>query len=411
LSFLYYISLLSSVVTSKLQFKFSISTFQTYFINHHKKMSHNAMENKAMNKENSSNPIFEPAGLATGIGSLPFTDARQALDLIWAELPEIPHWPQLPRIGKMEHFINQFLQPLVDCGMLVQYGHTWKFDTSSDSCAACMTDFYSVCLPAEDNDLNCSKSFLPSPESAFGFHAFLSMAKERGLEKAIYVKGQIAGPLSVALELKDQQGRPAYYQEDLRDMLVRTLALNARCQADALAFLGRTPIIFIDDPAVSAYGSRFHLALDRKEIIKDLNFIFSAIETAGAITGIHSCETVDWSLLLETRVRILSLDAYRFGDSLLPYSQYLHSFMERGGVVAWGIIPTLDDPFAESVDSLLRRLEVLWESLFSTGLQRSKVLQQSMITPACGVGLLPEDHARRIYRLTSELSHRLREKN
>jgi hypothetical protein len=272
-----------------------------------------------MNNDNSTIPNFEPAGLATGIGSLPFTDAQQALDLIWAELPEIPHWPQLPMRGKTEHFINQFLQPLVDCGMLVQYGNGgWKFDTSSDSCAACMTDFYSICLPAEDEDPVCSKSFLPSSESAFGFHAFLSTAKNRGLEKAIYLKGQIAGPLTVALELKDQQGRPAYYQEDLRDMLVRTLALNARCQANALAVFGRTPIIFIDDPAVSACGSKFHLALDRKEIIKDLNFIFSAIENAGAITGIHSCETVDWSLLLETQVRILSLDAYRFGDSLAP---------------------------------------------------------------------------------------------
>jgi hypothetical protein len=366
----------------------------------------------AMNNENSTSSIFEPAGLATGIGSLPFTDAQHALDLIWAELPEIPHWPQLPMRGKTEHFINQFLQPLVDCGMLVQYGHGgWRFDTSSDSCAACMTDFYSICLPAEDEDPVCSKSFLPSSESAFGFHSFLSMAKNRGLEKAIYLKGQIAGPLTVALELKDQQGRPAYYQEDLRDMLVRTLALNARCQANALAVFGRTPIIFIDDPAVSACGSKFHLALDRKEIIKDLNFIFSAIENAGAITGIHSCETVDWSLLIETQVRILSLDAYRFGDSLLPYARSLHDFMERGGVVAWGIIPTLDDPFAESVDSLLQRLEALWESLFSTGPNRLKVLQQSMITPACGVGLLPENHARRIYHLTSELSRRLRKKD
>jgi hypothetical protein len=372
---------------------------------------HNATEVNLMNNENQSQSFFEPAGLATGIGSLPFTDARQALDLIWAELPEIPHWPQLPRRGKMEHFINQFLQPLVDCGMLVQHGHSWRFDTSGDSCAKCMTDFYSICLSAEDNDPACSKSFLPSPESASGFHTFLSRAKDGGLDKAFYVKGQIAGPLTVALELKDQQGRPAYYQEDLRDMLVRTLALNARCQAAALASLDRTPIIFIDDPAISAYGSKFHLALDRKEIIKDLNFIFSAIEATGAITGIHSCEAVDWSLLLETQVRILSLDAYRFGDSLVPYVESLRGFLERGGVVAWGIIPTLDDPFVESVDSLLQRLDTLWESLFSKGPKRNTVLRQCIITPACGAGLLTEDQSRRIYQLTSALSRCLRGKD
>jgi hypothetical protein len=364
-----------------------------------------------MKTENSSRSIFRPAGLATGIGSLPYNDANRALDLILTEFPEIPHWPQLPRRGKMEHFISQFLQPLVDCRMLVQHGDSWRFDTSKDSCAACMTDFYSICLPAEDNDIACSRSFLPSLESASGFHVFLSRAMAEGLNNAFYVKGQIAGPLSVGLELKDQQGRPAYYQEDLRDMLVRTLALNARCQATALAALGPTPIIFVDDPAISAFGSKFHLALDRGKIIEDLNLIFSAIEAAGAISGLHSCEAIDWSLLLETRVRILSVDVYRFGNSLIPYSQAIHNFLEQDGVIAWGIVPTLDDPFAESVDSLLQRLGILWESLFSKGMDRQKVLQQSMITPACGTGLLPEDQARHIYQLTAALSRRLRKKD
>jgi hypothetical protein len=363
-----------------------------------------------MNIENSFRSTFEPAGLATGIGSLPFIDVHKALDLIWAELPEIPHWPQLPRRGKMEHFINQFLQPLVDCGLLVQHGSSWRFDTSCDSIAACMTDFYSICLPAEDNDHACLNSFVPTPDSASGFHAFISRARAEPPAKASHVKGQIAGPLSVALELKDQKGCPAYYQEDLRDMLVRTLALNARYQAVALADLDLTPIIFIDDPAISAYGSKFHLSLDRREIIKDLNFIFSAIEAEGAITGIHSCEAVDWSLLLETRVQILSLDAYRFGDSLIPYAKPLHDFMKRGGVVAWGIIPTLDDPCAESVESLAERLDTLWESLFSAGPNRASVLKQSMITPACGTGLLSVDYAKRIYHLTAALSRRLRGK-
>lgn len=363
-----------------------------------------------MNIEGSYRSIFEPSGLATGIGSLPFTDVHQALELIWKELPEIPHWPQLPRRGKTEHFINQFLKPLVDCGMLVQKGDSWSFDTAGDTCAECMTDFYSICLPAEDNDPVCSKSFLPSSESAAGFHAFLSGSKDKGLDKALYVKGQIAGPLSIALELKDQQGRPAYYQENLRDMLVRTLSLNARFQASTLAALGRTPMIFVDDPAISAYGSKFHLALDRKKIIEDLNSIFSAIEAVGGITGIHSCEAVDWSLLLETRVQILSLDAFRFGDSLLAYAQYLRAFLKRGGVVAWGIIPTLDDPFAESVDSLLQRLDKLWKLLFPKGLNRDRVLRQSMITPACGTGLLSESQARHIYHLTSALSRHLRKK-
>ena len=351
---------------------------------------------------------FMPEGLATGIGSLPFVDPEAALELIFAELPEMPHWPQLPRRGEQEHFVHQFLQPLMDCGMLTSEGGRWILDASGENSAACLTEFYTTCLPAEAGDGECLRSYLPTPEAAAGLYAFLARARAGGLKPAGFVKGQIAGPLSVALELKDRQGRPAYYHGDLRDTIVRTLALYARCQATALSEFGAVPVIFVDDPAVRAYGSRLHLALSREMIIEDLNFIFEAIQSENALAGIHSCEALDWSLLLETHVQILSLDAYRFGASLIPYAAPLVRFVERGGVIAWGIVPTLDDPYNESVESLLQRLDSLWKDLFPMRTVREKVLDQSMLTPACGTGLLTEDRTRRIYRLTAGLSRKQR---
>jgi hypothetical protein len=351
---------------------------------------------------------FLPGFLATGIGSLPYVDPEEALDLISAELPDMPHWPQLPRRNKREHFVYQFLQPLVDCGMLTADGQRWIFDPSGENSAACLTEFYTTCLPAEEGDGECLRSYLPAPEAAAGLHAFLARARGGGFKQAGYLKGQIAGPLSVALELKDRQGRPAYYNGDLRDTIVRTLALNARCQATALSGFGAVPVVFVDDPAVGAYGSRLHLALSREMIIEDLNFIFEAIQSEGGLAGIHCCEAVDWSLVLETRTQILSLDAYRFGATLIPYAAHLHRFVDRGGVIAWGIAPTLDDPFGESVQSLQERLEALWQDLFPTRMIREKVLRQSMVTPACGTGLLTAEQARHIYRLTAGLSRNLR---
>ena len=349
---------------------------------------------------------FHPCGLATGIGSLPYTKPEDALTLIMEELPEVPHWPQLPLRDKQEHFVHQFLQPLVACGMLVLRDQRWAFDRSSATKAECLTRFYMSCLSAEEGQSECLRSFLPSPEAAAGFHSFLNLEPDH-LSKAQYLKGQIAGPLTIALELKDEEGRPAYYQGDLRDIIVRTLALNARTQAEELLQFGYTPIVFVDDPAVSAYGSQLHLALNREDILEDLNFIFKKINSTGAIAGIHSCEAVDWALLMESEVKILSLDAYRFGTSLIPYKEDLIRFIENGGVIAWGIVPTLDDPFKESVNSLIERLFALWDDLFIQGPSRESVFRQSMITPACGTGLLNEKQAGRIYRLTAGVSKRL----
>jgi hypothetical protein len=352
---------------------------------------------------------FLPECLATGIGSLPFVDPQEALQLILAEMPDIPHWPQLPRRGMQEHFVHQFLQPMLDCGVLKNDNGNWCFDPTGDDAPECLTEFYTCCLSAEAGDSECCRAYVSTPDSAAGMHAFLDYGHSGGLQNARYVKGQIAGPLSVALELKDREGRPAYYHGDLRDTIVRTLALSARCQAATLSGLAKTPIIFLDDPAIRAFGSRLHLSLEREMIISDLNSIIETIQSANALAGIHCCEAVDWSLLLETQVQILSLDAYRFGASLLSYAAQLRRFIEDGGVIAWGIIPTLDDPFGESVHSLQRRMESLWKDLFPPHLiNREQVLRQSMVTPACGTGLLPEESARHIYRLTAGLSRCLR---
>jgi hypothetical protein len=351
---------------------------------------------------------FFPRGLATGIGSLPYEEPREALALILNKFPQCPHWPQLPRRSPKEHFIHQFLQPLVACGLLVFHNDRWLFDLSRDTSADSLTRFYSACLAVEAGDAGALSAFLPSTEAAAGFHAFLTLAATGdGFENAGFVKGQIAGPLTIALELKDEQDRPAYYQGDLRDVIVRNLALNARSQAAALCSPGRPAIIFVDDPGVAAFGSRMHLALSREAIVEDLNSIFTAIRAEGALCGVHSCEAVDWSLLTDTTTDIISVDVYRYGSSLIPYAPRLRGFLERGGVMAWGISPTLDDPFAESAGSLLQKLHGLWAQLFPNVPDRSLLIRQSMITPACGTGLLSVAQARRIYRLTAEVSRRI----
>ncbi|MFH1129037.1 MAG: methionine synthase, partial [Candidatus Omnitrophota bacterium] len=51
-------------------------------------------------------------GLATGIGSLPYEDPAKAVDLVLKYLPQIPFWPQLPKLGGCEGMVAQFAQNL-----------------------------------------------------------------------------------------------------------------------------------------------------------------------------------------------------------------------------------------------------------------------------------------------------------
>ncbi len=165
--------------------------------------------------------------------------------------------------------------------------------------------------------------------------------------------------------------------------------------------------MFIDEPYLSSFGSAF-VNLTREQVISALNEV---IEGLSGLSAIHCCGNTDWSLLFETKVNIISLDAYSFGKRLTLYLDQLKQFIARGGIIAWGIVPTSEEHILnENVDSLLSRLETVWEELDKQGIPADTWQKASLITPACGVGSLDETVATWVFNTTAGLSDKFREK-
>jgi hypothetical protein len=110
-------------------------------------------------------------------------------------------------------------------------------------------------------------------------------------------------------------------------------------------------------------------------------------------------------------VDIINFDAYTYFDRFALYRKDLLSFLEREGVLAWGLVPTSDDNLAsqESADSLAEKWLERARSLTGPGLTLASVLQHSLITPSCGCGSLGEAVAERVVRLTRQVSDGLRQ--
>ncbi|MCL6478704.1 MAG: hypothetical protein K6T65_09845 [Peptococcaceae bacterium] len=352
---------------------------------------------------------FKPAGLLTGIGSVPYTDPDEALSLVFSSMPEIPHWPQMPGRGVKEGFVFQFLTPLLKTGVIRIENNRAFFDSESEGWGEKLARFYSLYMAAAEGDGGALEEFSLPEDAAAGFHAFINHVNQQGPGEAVYFKGQLAGPLTVGFNLKDGRGRLAYYEDQLRDVLVKTLALHGRWQALKLAGLGRPAIIFLDEPGISVYGKSDYITVTREMIKKDLNEICAQVHLAGALAGVHSCDAIDWSILYQCDLEIVNLDAYNFGESLVPFAGELKDFILRGGILALGMVPTNDQAFAETVESLVKRLEYLWSQLSARGVPDRALPEQTMITPACGTGLLDPGLAAHIYRLTRELSGAVRE--
>jgi hypothetical protein len=97
-------------------------------------------------------------------------------------------------------------------------------------------------------------------------------------------------------------------------------------------------------------------------------------------------------------------------DMMLIYKQEIDSFLKRGGILAWGIVPTSHNVNEATTDSLLEKLESAIDSLVNKGIERRLINENSLITPSCGTGTMSIDEAEKAMMLTHDVSMKIKER-
>ena len=342
---------------------------------------------------------FDSPFAATGIGSFPHQDEKAVFRLVLQNFPEIPFWPQLPKRSFFEGMVVQYSQGFPCLKWNEREQRVWVdttqgFDKEVDR-------FYKWLETGELEPFQITEDF------AKGLRITEDLVLEKYRKDVKYIKGQVTGPITFGLSLLDEGRRPIFYEPTLREILVNHLSSKARWMEKRFneLFPGLKTILFFDEPSLSSFGSAFS-SLNREEVILSLNECFSAVK---GLKGVHCCGNTDWGLLLSTNLDILSFDAYGYLETIALYPKELRSFLERGGVLAWGIIPTSEAILKEDVQSLVTRFKKGVDILAKKGIDPA-LLQRAIITPSCGTASLPIPLAERVCEVTAEVSKRLREK-
>jgi hypothetical protein len=340
-------------------------------------------------------PPFEPRGLATGVGSLPHRNTQDALRVAFQSFPTIPYWPQLPCRDFRENMYAQFSTRLPS--VKIDLGREWLGAVIGDEMLPEVEAFYARYLDPDP------AQFALSPEYAQGLYAFHA-AHQFGQAK--WVKGQITGPISFGLKVTDQNLRPMLYDDTLRDVLVKHIARTAQWHERFLSEINGLPTItFVDEPSLSLIGASV-VALNHDEVVRDLEEVYSALK---GLKGTHCCGNTDWSLLLRTTVDIISFDAYNYAENLALFAGDVKRFLERGGALAWGIVPTVEEQIAqETPQHLLERLDAGVALFVNKGIDRDLLYERALITTACGLGPLSVPSAERALDLTQAVSTLIR---
>ncbi len=317
-----------------------------------------------------------PAGVATGVGSLPHRDARAAADFALELLPELPAIPSLPRRSPAERILPHGLVGVR--GVLIDADGEVRLDVDRlDPQAGVALDL--------DHD-------------AFGgLRAFLAAAAGRQAP----VKWQVVGPVTMGLALV-RRGAPAALAFDVASRTVREHLRTVR-QWVAEALPGCPQVVVIDEPGFSG-AMEPGFPTPPESAIDLVSGALAAIEQH-AMMGVHCCAEGDWAAIAATGPTVLSLPA---GSALIEAAGLLSAFLEGGGWIAWGAVPT-DRPVGTSSERYWRDLSNLWGALAQQGCAAARLRQQSMVTPACGLGLHDDAQANVVLRLTREVAQRVQE--
>lgn len=344
---------------------------------------------------------FKPRWLATGIGSLPVLDPEEGVSLVLEYLPEIPIWPQLPQRGPVEGMVWQYSEGMPRIRADVKSNKIW-IDAAGDLTPE-LENFYEHFFAGDADYFALSKEFAP------GYYAMLDRLKSRVPKGIVALKGHITGPITFGMGMKDQQGGYVIYNPDLFDSVLKTLRMKAVWQIEGFRQFNLPVIIFMDEPAMTSYGSAY-FNVTKEQVIEYWNEIIDGIKEKNGIVGIHCCGNMDWSVPFESRIDIVNFDAYGYVEKLGMYPEELKKFLGRGGILAWGIVPT-DRGGRLEVDFLVNRLTEAVDKLVAAGVDRQTLSEQSMITPSCGMGSLTREEALEILKTTKEVSRIMRERS
>ncbi len=354
---------------------------------------------------------FTADGLPVLIGSVPLTSHQEALEWIFTATPEIPLWPQLPS-HPLERMMPQFSEniPCIREENLGGPESRIYFDISGEDFESEMLAFYEDYLAVSEDYSRLENSrFQTGQERATGLYLF---ADNLSSDTIRAVKGQITGPFTMLTGIKDTDGRPGYFNDTIRDMVTKAISMKAAWQTRFLAEnSGRPVLLFIDEPALAGLGSSAFISVTQEDIRAMINEVADAVHRAGGLAGIHVCANTDWPLLLNSAIDILSFDAYGYFDRIAPLEDELHAFLDRGGVLAWGLVPTsrAEDIEQETAASLADRWQQQAAALTAAGRRDpAALLRQTLITPSCGTGSLRPELAGRVLSLTRSLANNLR---
>lgn len=341
------------------------------------------------------------------IGSLPHSSVESALFFMKNFSYDIPFCPQLSNFSKNEDMLFQYLENLPAI-LVEEYNIFVDENINLESHLQFLRDE----ILEISNDINSTKldKYFISDAFCCMFKPFIEQVRHI---KPKYAKTQITGPFTLSANVKISDGNLACYNSKTLELITNYLALKALWQIREIKSVSSDtiPIIFIDEPTLAQLRLGVFKGISVDKVKESIKFISDIIKKLGGISAIHCCGNCDWSNLLNIGLDIINFDAYTYSSEMSLYIDELSRFLEGGGKIAWGIVPTLNQNELKYLDFdiIFEKLLIAKNVLISNGIDKNLIEKNCLITSSCGCATLSVELTEKTFKLTKELSDKLKE--
>jgi hypothetical protein len=307
--------------------------------------------------------LFKANCRTTAMGIMPHRDIDKALKLVLSL--DIPFWPQLPHVSFYEDMYAQFSQHFP--GITVDAKNTkLSFDISRFENE--LTDY--------SRKMENQQTFALSEDYSVVYHRFLA----ENLSDFIAIRGQLIGPVSFGFRVTDENDKPIIYNDEVKTILFDFIQRKINVQYRELREKNPNAFVWLDEPGLGWVFSGMSGYTDIPAKQDYRNFL-NGVE---GLKALHLCANVNLPYLLQMGTELVSFDAYQIECMPKDYAKSVAEFLNSGGVLCWGIVPTVSEALSvHTPQSLADILTGYWRVVAeNTRIPLKQIAAQALIAPA-----------------------------
>jgi hypothetical protein len=307
--------------------------------------------------------VFKANCGTTAMGIMPHRDIDKALKLVLSL--DIPFWPQLPHVSFYEDMYAQFSQHFP--GIVVDAENTkLSFDTSR----------FEKELEEYSQRMEDPRTFALSEEYSVVYHRFLA----ENLSNFMAIRGQLIGPVSFGFRVTDENDKPIIYNDEVKTILFDFIQRKVNVQYRELREKNPHAFVWLDEPGLGWVFSGLSGYTDIPAR-QDYRSFLSGVE---GLKALHLCANVNLPYLLQMGTELISFDAFQIECIPKEYAKFISEFITSGGVLCWGIVPTVFEALnAHSPQSLADILLSYWKVVSeNSSIPLKQIAEQALIAPA-----------------------------